>query len=690
MDKQIQKCPLCGTKLKMKNGRMTCKECGYYLRDQNESAAMSGSTAQSNYGGTAQSNYGGAAQPNYSGAAQPNYGNNTTQPNSGSAAQPNYYRPTGGTTQPGSSSAKGGSGSSGSKFKAAFISVISVIAVGIVTGVLRYGLLDLLRDAFDKDDSPSINSELLDSWNSQVSTIPTARPSSGTSTPALAGAKFPESDFFRFFIETVYGKGYRSVTAEEYAAVTLLELNRDDKVIYYQLGYGDIQSIYYISDSGLKLSDLSCFPGLEFLSLDDDLRSGDLKGLNNLYAVYAENTFTDLAKIIPHPENITELGVYDWTLNKTLSGIESFPNLLYLSVDYSSLADISALSAYPDLLGLELIQCDNLTDYSPLMSMTKLQELSIQSSQLKTIDFIKQMPNLVSLSISGKSKYGTNGSKIQNINALASCPELLQLSLVDNNNVTDYSVISGLTNLYSLELGVSSNAVLPSLKELPDLERLSLKGARDLSPLRDAPNVTMLTLERCTSYDLDAITVMQDLMYLRIKDFANLTTSLAPLTQLPNLVYLDLSDSSIHGYVEEIFGIPSLQFLYMDNCQVGIDFSAVPKDTDLEVLSMSNVRILKDPSYNSGEKVYLSEHYEFFESFPNLTELYLESSNLDSIDFVENMPGLLYLDISNNNVTSLTPLLKLKDFNTVWCGKNTILENLPSDGKIQVLTTSRD
>lgn len=663
MEKQIQKCPLCGTKLKMKNGRMTCKDCGYYLRDGQSDSAGSGTQT-------------GGYQYN------PAYSRPTS---------PNSYNPAGSPSRSGASRAKGDSGSSKSKFMPAFVSILSTVAVGIIIGVLRYGLLDLLRDAFDKDDSPSINTDIQNSWQSQVKVTPTKAPSAGTSAPAsTSAAKLPESDFFRFFIETVYGKGYRVVTSEEYAAVTALELNRDDKVIYYQLNNGETQSIFYISDSGLKLSDLSCFPGLEVLSLDDDLRSGDLKGLNNLYAVSSENTFTDLAKIIPHPENITGLGVYDWTMNKTLSGIEKFPNLLYLRVDYSSLADISALNDYPGLQSLILMNCSNVTDYSPLMSMTSLQELSIQSAQLKTIDFVKKMPGLLHFSVSGKSKYGTNGGKLQSIDALSSCPDLVSLSLTDQPSLTDYSVISSLTNLAYLELGLGSNAALPSLKELTSLERLSLKGVRDLSPLYDAPNVISLSMERCTSDDLDAITVMQELTHLRIKDFSNLTESLTPLTQLPNLLYLDLSGTKVFGNVEEIFRIPSLKYLYMDDCQIGIDFASFPLDTDLELLSMDNTRILKDPSYNNGDKVDLNEHPEFFESFPKLTELYLNSSGLNSIDFVEDIPNLQYLDISNTNVTSLTPLLQLKDFRAVWCGKNTILENLPADSKIRVLTESRD
>ena len=83
----------------------------------------------------------------------------------------------------------------------------------------------------------------------------------------------------------------------------------------------------------------------------------------------------------------------------------------------------------------------------------------------------------------------------------------------------------------------------------------------------------------------------------------------------------------------------------------------------------------------------LSQHYDLFGHFPNLTDLYVKSAGLDSIAFVENLPKLQYLDITDNSVTSLMPLASLSDFQAVWCGQNTILENLPEDSNIMVYTT---
>ena len=118
--------------------------------------------------------------------------------------------------------------------------------------------------------------------------------------------------------------------------------------------------------------------------------------------------------------------------------------------------------------------------------------------------------------------------------------------------------------------------------------------------------------------------------------------------------------------------------------QINYAFAAIPTNETLEILSMNDISILHDPTYNNGDRVKLSEHYDMFSHFPNLTELHLESTGIDSIEFVAGLPKLQYLNITDNNVTSLKPLESLADFQAVWCGRNTILEKLPEDSSISV------
>lgn len=693
MEEKNTKCPMCGTKLKMINGRMTCKDCGYYFRGSNETAGSASAPQSGSYNSTGSTPSG---SYNSTGSTPSGSYNSTGSNPSGGYNFPGTNVRSGPYQAPENTSNSGKKSSgSGKGIKAALASIASVLVIALSSSYARQGIRDIIKTLSNnqKEENNGFNYSIsLPSINfgaasgSTVTPAPIAGTSSGSSSGTGSSTRvLPESDFAIAFIEAIYGKGYRVITAEEYGAVTALRVDEKDNYIYYQLDRGETQYMSYSNGYRLDVTDLKCFPNLEQLYIPDKSLSpfDNLKDLEYLYAIHTKNSAADIAKYVAHPENILDLGIYDWGFDTNLDDLSSFPNLLYLTVDSERLVDISALKSYPDLRGLDLGKCKNLTDYSPLMTLTQLEELSIASSQLKTIDFIKQMPNLYYLHV--------EDSQIQDLSALASCPMLTTLQLEDNNLINDYSAIGDLSNLAYLTIAAPQQAEkpLPSFQNLQGLVYLSLDNIRDLSPLRDAVNVETLILEHCGSDHLDVLTAMPYLYWLKIDDFWGLTESLSILTQLPSLEELDISGTNIFGNMEEIFSIPTLRYLYMDDCQVGIDFNAVAPNPNLEVLSMCEVRILKDPSYNSGEKVYLSDHYEFFDNFPNLTELYVSSANLDNIDFVTKMPELRFLDIANNNVTSLSPLLQLENFYTVWCGKNTILENLPEDSGVRVYTTSR-
>ncbi len=661
MASETQKCPMCGTKLKMMNGRMTCKKCGYYIRSQTEQVDSS------NVGQSGQTGQQGASR-------QYTAGGSSWQ--SSSSRQSGTTGGTGTTWQSGQSSSRKKSGENNPAV-AIIVSVLAgvlSIAALVVIVLFRAGIFDSILSGENNRAESSASSTRHNDNESESS----AQSSQDTSSPVTkdVAMQLPKSSFFCQVAEAIWEKSYDTVSAEEYASVTALQIDRDEKCIYYQLNYGETQTLTYDNDIGMDLADLSSFSGLEWLSIDDDLEKGDLDGLNSLYGVYAENPIDELADIIPNPEGIYELGAEDSIFEKALSGIEAFPNLESLYVDYGSLEDISALEQYPGLLQLTLVECDSLNDYSPLLSLNSLESLAIDSSQLKSIDFINEMPFLTTLSI--------ENSQISNLSALENCPGLEVLSLVDNDEITDYSVVGQLSELQDLTLEMRYDGILPSFENLTQVQWLTVKNAGDLSPLKDAVNVTYLALEDCAGWELDSITAMQGLTTLIINDFRSYVDSLEPLTRLPNLTVLSLEDTSIFGNIEEIFGIPTLQQLYLPDCQVGIDFDSIPVNETLEVLSLSDISILRDPTFNNGDEVLLSEHYDMFACFPNLTELYVASLKLDSIEFVSNLPHLQYLDITDNNVTSLKPLEPLSELVAIWCGQNTILEKLPEGSPVIV------
>lgn len=655
MGKRITKCPVCSTKLKMINGRMTCRDCGYSLRPENESISY------------------GASDP-------------------ADAA----HRPAG-----------------SSKATAVSIGAIVLLCVG---AFVKTGLRSLVENVMDNSQSnpyfqtgPNYQQEeklppqvitVYDSDHSFVTIYPeptasgsakTAAPPAGTPVPA----GLPESHFFRGFIEAVYGRDFRDITAEEYAAVTSLVIDDENRKVYYQLNHGETMSLNFSSGSrsevfspeyapGLTLRDLVCFPGLERLDTGWerlDLYGDVVRHLKNLRAAVFHCPPAELTQMLPYPENITELTI-SCRVNQDLSHIEDFPNLQRLTIYYPP-TDISSLKYLSGLQELTLICSSDVIDFNSLADVSTLEKLDIQFIPLDNIDFVAQLPNLSALSICGSDIYYRDGVLLRDISPLASCPGLTSLSLTDNEGVTDYSVIENLAGLTSLTLDVNWAAPLPSFRNLTGLESLSVINALDLSPLGTAVNVTSLYLEYCPGLDLEVLANMQRLTSLTIsktKDYFALT----PLTKLPNLTELDISGTYIQGNIETIFGIPSLKYLNMDYCWADIDFDAVPTSS-LETLSMRHVELFQEVGL-----LYLEDHVEFFDHFPDLKNLYLCGYSFDSIDFVASMPKLQRLELRGTDISDISPLLGLLSLDTVWCDDDSFRNSLPQDFPVRFIPAHAD
>ena len=655
MANEKQKCPMCGTKLKMINGKMACKECGYYLREQDNTGSAPSAAQANSY-----------AQP----ATRTN---SYAQPGS-TVQQPVHSYTSAGTEQSVSANKKK---SKTGAIAASVAGVIGSIFLVVVLSLGRSFLSDRLYELWDNVSSDA--EENTDRTDTSGNSKDDSAESSTHSSKSDILSRAPQSDFFRQLAEIMFDKSYSDISSEEMASVTALQIDKDKYTIYYQVNYENGTPLSFDDSIYMSLSDLNCFTGLEWVSLVDiSLKKGDLDALENLYAVYSDNSLKELADIIPHPENITHLGTESSGLifDKTLESVLSFPNLEFLTLgDCMFVEDISALEQLTSLKGLYLSNLDNLNDYSIFMKLTSLEELSIESTQLKSIDFLNVMPDL--------TYFALEGSKVSNVEALSSCPNLTGLYLMENYSVEDYTPIGELTRLTTLTVFKSTHSPIPSLEKLTALEQASFGNLweGELSLVTAAPNISSLYLDNSYDHRLELLTSLP-LEYLALVDCSlDNNSSLESLSALP-LYQLDMTDTYVFGNMEMVFGIPTLEYLCLDRVTGVIDFDNVPDNESLWTLSMNGIKI-KTETYN-GTDVSLSGHYDLFEHFPNLGNLSVANTGIDSIEFVEKLPELEYLDITENRVTSLKPLESLSYFWRVDCGGNTILEPLPEDSYIYV------
>lgn len=490
----------------------------------------------------------------------------------------------------------------------------------------------------------------------------------------------PKSALFIEFIEQVFQKDISAIHPEDLECITSIRIYRDKsqkKCIEYRIEDSASKTILFFTSFNYDYADLSCFIGLKNLHIEDGsgiIQKGDLDGLFFLQEFVADKTPSELMDILPNPENLKVLGIYNSFFLKSFEGIEAFKNLTSLSIDRCDLKTLDGLEQLPFLKKLELLNSNQIEDFSALYQLHGLEFLSIESSSLKEIGFIENMPNLVSLSI--------KDANLLQIESLSSCAESLKsLSLWHIYKVEDYQVLDSLHQLTYLQLELPYEYPPLSFSHMKELTELSLCRVSDIHTIATAPNLQKLKLDGCNGERFDALIGLSNLKCLEISNLSGYFISLEPLKQLTGLETLRFDDCRIYADLEGVLTLPNLKEFAIKNCSIGFNFSNLPENTNLTTLKIEDTIFAKilpkgDPEYGQIKKensYQLSNYSDALKKFPNLIELTLIGNELDSIAFAAELKNLQILDISNNYITDLTPLTQLSALQTVVCFNNPIV-----------------
>ncbi|MCI6242885.1 MAG: hypothetical protein MR646_06230 [Agathobacter sp.] len=284
------------------------------------------------------------------------------------------------------------------------------------------------------------------------------------------------SRFFRDFTKAVFNKEPQDVTENELSSITYLNIGvsspvvtvrysmNDDKVHRVLLAEGDVP---YGSDAEFS-QDLGRFTNLHtFCDYYTAPNENTLSKLENLTELRSDNSPEELVQSLPHPENLTTLYCRSGS-NPSLAGIEAFTNLTELSISgyTDELNDISGLGALTHLKSLSLEAGEVLSDFGVLQSLTELEELNLKAEKLKELSFLKSLTHLKKLTI--------KEAVMLDISPIGKLKELTDLCLEDNNNITDFKALSGLSGLKTLTIQLPTNVSMPSVKKWKHLTRLTV------------------------------------------------------------------------------------------------------------------------------------------------------------------------------------------------------------------------
>lgn len=111
-----------------------------------------------------------------------------------------------------------------------------------------------------------------------------------------------------------------------------------------------------------------------------------------------------------------------------------------------------------------------------------------------------------------------------------------------------------------------------------------------------------------------------------------------------------------------------------------IDFDKVSDNTSLESLEIAGIKLYENVKVSGGngivdvswDDVYLVDHINFVEHFPNLKKLDIAENKIKELDFLEKLTKLEELDFSDNYVADIHILSSLSSLRQVSCKGNPI------------------
>ena len=248
-------------------------------------------------------------------------------------------------------------------------------------------------------------------------------------------------------------------------------------------------------------------------------------------------------------EQLTSLWCYDPVTS--LSGLESFTNLDYISINQLQATDLSALASLTKLTNLALYDVIA-TDFSSLSSLTGLKQLRIGGNNFDNdaATILQDLPQLEELLLDS-----------ENLTSLPDTFGSATLSDVTiNAPITSLGGLSKAKALLYLKIESDGLGSLPSTLDWPMLETLRLFdiSIEDVSFVQGFPNLTSLEIARSTLSSIDAIAQLHGLTSLSLYD--NNIDDIGALASLTSLVKLNIAFNPITDF-SAIAGLVNLKEL---------------------------------------------------------------------------------------------------------------------------------
>lgn len=471
----------------------------------------------------------------------------------------------------------------------------------------------------------------------------------------------------------------------------------------------------------LETLNLSSTPtaAIKFIKYSDKLRGLDISNtqiediselvnLTNLQVFKASNTaiqsfavlnqfknlkFLDLTESgFNSIENIKDLMVLEtlslsknYILNYSL--LSKLSSLITLDLSETNFEDLSLLSSMTKLVHLDITAC-NISDLSPVASLKSLAKIAADETKVSQEDatlFVRNHPDILlihhvkdlqswweSLSLAWKSVLIKINPELQiekpKIEVLTQTLNLSELNLDD----------SGIETLMPLDRFISLTSISVSNNHKID----------NLLPLQEVKTLRQFTAKNTSVQDASGL--KENMLLERIDLESSPITSIAALSDLPELRYLNVNSSQVKEieYPEFLLSRPDVLIIYrsdsLSSWWEGLNedwkqvfsekykLSASPTTEELHHLTSASSLVLERVSFTSLEPLTIFSNLRKLIVFDapimvlnplrQLTKLTsLKLSQLPAINYlpIAGLVDLEELDLSNTGIEELIALTKL-------------------------------
>ena len=364
--------------------------------------------------------------------------------------------------------------------------------------------------------------------------------------------------------------------------------------------------------------------------------------------------------------------MFDDTIKKSIAnpntGIQGINKLSWTSTAKSNVTNIDGLDSFNDTIKKSLkylyLNNNSFTNVNSLKDFTNIVELQLMcNSNLSNIDGLENHSNLSCLTLHNcaLTTIGNN-----DLGGLSGCSSLNNLTLQNNTNLTSLAGIESSINLFRL---VANNCNLTNIDSLANHSKVSyLQLANNINL------VNVLVIKDCKSINYIYLDNNVNMKGEDIRDSLNSSVSDTDNTLLIS--------KCLNGYTN----IPKKYWDYFLTTADALDFSYATigeylTDDSIKwtnLLNRTNLRKLNISGQTQLSKATLDKTLKTLTGMKCLSVSGI--TNIDNIDFVSNMNGLIELDI-RETASSLTDLSKLNSITTM---KTLIVSNYGIDfSKIQ-------